>query len=155
MAALFFRAFWPASVPSAALGVPGVALYLWLGLAMSGPVILLRKGCLRRGLRISSGECEVVVTPTWAEWAWLWIGTYWIVLGLLVIPSRLHGFKFSDAALFALLPIAAALAFRLFAPMRVKDASAMTAWTHGAAVSLLATWPVAWVCLILLGESHH
>ena len=39
MARSCFRAFWPASWLSPAVGVPAIALYLWLGLAMSGPVI--------------------------------------------------------------------------------------------------------------------
>ena len=26
-------------------------------------------------------------------------------------------------------------------------------WTHQAAVALLATWPMAWICLIVLGEA--
>ncbi len=48
MAALFFRAFWPVNPPAALLSIPAVLLYLWLGLAMSGPIIIVRRGQTRR-----------------------------------------------------------------------------------------------------------
>src|SRR5207244_5894957 len=44
MAALFFRAFWPSRGLAPVLGPPALGLYLWLGLAMSGPIVLLRHG---------------------------------------------------------------------------------------------------------------
>ena len=34
MAALLFRAFWPTSIPTILLGMPVLALYVWLGLAI-------------------------------------------------------------------------------------------------------------------------
>src|SRR5947209_303216 len=91
MAALFVRAFWPSSGLPRALGPPALVLYLWLGLAMSGPIILLRhrEQPLRPPEPERSPASPPVATRTWAEWAWLCIGIYWIALGLLLIPSRL------------------------------------------------------------------
>src|SRR4051812_48925126 len=42
MAAVLFRAFWPIGGVTVALGLFAVGFYLWLGLAMSGPLLLLR-----------------------------------------------------------------------------------------------------------------
>lgn len=140
MAALFFRAFWPSGGPSTGLLAPALALYAWLGLALSGPVLLLWGGPSRAG----GGS------HTWAEWAWLFVGIYWIVLGLFVIPARLHEFRAGDVLLFGLVPVLAALGFRLVDPGRAA-ARAASGWTHPAAVGLLLTWPVAWGCLVIVG----
>ena len=43
MAAVLFRAFWPKSGVSPVLGLFAVGFYLWLGLAMSGPILLMRR----------------------------------------------------------------------------------------------------------------
>lgn len=152
LAALLFRAFWPSSTPSPALGVPGLGLYLWLGLAMSGPIILLRDGPRIRRRSGSGGGSPPVAARTWAELAWLLIGIYWIVLGFFVIPVRLRDFRFGDAVLFGLVPLLVALGMRVLGPKPAQGPGATTAWTHAAAVILLATWPVAWVCLRLLGK---
>jgi hypothetical protein len=151
MAALLFRAFWPARVPSPAFGVPGLAFYLWLGLAMSGPIVLLRRAPGGRAAPDPSDPGPAAGSRTWAELAWLLIGIYWIVLGLLVLPARLREFSFGDAGLFGLVPVVVALGFRLLGPA-AQEPGERTAWTHSAAVSLLATWPLAWICLILLGK---
>ena len=154
MAALFFRAFWPRSRPSPALGLPGLGLYLWLGLAMSGPIILFRHGPRRN--REQEGprrDSPPVATRTWAELAWLLIGIYWIILGVFSIPTRLHEFKLGDMVLFGLVPVVLALGFRLFGPRPSPGREATSAWTHPAAVVLLITWPVAWACLIVWGRA--
>jgi hypothetical protein len=194
LAALLFRAFWPSSRPSPALGVPGIGLYLWLGLAMSGPIILLRKRprdpawpepgyrSPRAGAQSGhhaarddyrgrnhaerddhpGGQHAVrddyrgsvpAGARTWAELAWLLIGIYWIVLGIFVIPARLHEFRLGDSLLFGLVPIIVGLALRLFGPKPTAGTDAISAWTHTAAIALLATWPVAWLCLIVLGTT--
>jgi hypothetical protein len=118
---------------------------------MSGPIILLRQGPGTSTPRESNVESGRSAARTWAELAWLLIGIYWIVLGLLVIPTRLQTFNLGDATLFGLVPAAVALGFRLFGPKPAKGPGGTAGWTHGAAVSLLATWPIAWVCLIFLG----
>jgi hypothetical protein len=153
MAALFFRAFWPAGGPPAHLIVPATALYAWLGLALSGPILLWRRRPRDRAMG-DSGSAAVtpgVGTHTWAEWAWLFVGTYWIVLGLFVIPARLHEFRAGDVVLFGMVPIVAAVGFRLLGS-QVTAARPAPGWTHPAAVWLLLSWPVAWGCLVFVGR---
>jgi hypothetical protein len=146
MAAVFFRAFWPTGGPPGWLLAPSLTLYVWLGLALSGPVLLLRRGPRETG---PDAPTPGVGTLTWAEWAWLFVGCYWIVLGLFVIPARLHGFRSGDVALFGLVPTLAALGFRLISP-EATAARPASGWTHPAAVWLLLTWPVAWGCLVFV-----
>ncbi len=153
MAAELFRACWPSSPPSPALSVPGVALYLWLGLAMSGPTLLLWRGLARPAAPPPGTLTSHPGRASWAELAWLLIGIYWIALGLVVIPARLHGFHFADTMLFGLVPFIVSLGFWLCRPKRSSDWQPSQTWTHTTAVALLATWPVAWVCLIVLGKT--
>ena len=92
---------------------------LWLGLALSGPIILLRRRPQRPSAAAEPGSTAHragVGTHTWAEWAWLFVGSYWIVLGLFVIPARLHEFRPGDVVLFGLVPILAALGSAWSAP---------------------------------------
>ncbi len=133
MASIFVRAFWPEDPPPTRLFVPAIVAYLWLGLAMSGPILLGR-------------TTDVTHPRTWAEWAWLFVGVYWIVLGLFVIPARLREFGPADVLIFGLVPIAAAVGFRLIGP--TPGPADSPGWTHRAGVWLLATWPVAWSCLV-------
>jgi hypothetical protein len=151
MAALFFRAFWPVGGLPASLLLPAAALYAWMGLALSGPILLWR----RRPSDPAGGESGPSASSrgmgshTWAEWAWLFVGSYWIVLGLFVIPARLHGFGAGDVVLFGMVPIVAALVFRLVGS-EATAARLAPGWTHPAAVWLLLTWPVAWGCLVVV-----
>jgi hypothetical protein len=153
MAALLFRAFWPTHRPSAAVGLPGLGLYLWLGLAMSGPIVLSRHGPRRNREPEPRRDPTPVATRTWAELAWLLIGIYWIVLGVFSIPTRLHEFKLADMVLFGLVPLLLALALRVFGPKSSPGREATPGWTHPAAVILVVTWPVAWACLIVWGRA--
>ena len=93
-----------------------------------------------------------VGSHTWAEWAWLFVGCYWIVLGLFVIPARLRGFRVGDVLLFGLVPIVAALLFRMVGSEAAAAKRRTTDWTHPAAVILLLAWPVAWGCLVFIGR---
>jgi hypothetical protein len=93
-----------------------------------------------------------VGSHTWAEWAWLFVGSYWIVLGLFVIPARLHDFKVGDVVVFGLVPIVGAVGFRLLSP-EATASRPVSGWTHPAAIWLLLTWPVAWGCLVLVGRA--
>jgi apolipoprotein N-acyltransferase len=153
MAALLCRAFWPASRPSPALGVPGIAIYLWLGLAMSGPVVLLRRRPPSTDSAATGVEPTSAQSYTWAELAWMLIGIYWIVVSLIVIPARLSEFKLGDMILFGLVPLAVALGMRLLRPIPKENLDAARAWTHAVGVTLLVTWPIAWICLIVLGKT--
>jgi hypothetical protein len=156
MAALLFRAFWPDHRPSAALAVAASGFYLWLGMAMSGPVLLLRGRPSPPDEPPAPGQAHPEAGPhSWAELAWSLIGGYWIIFGLVVIPTRLREFKLGDMLLFGLVPIVVAVALRLFSPRLVTERERKRGWTHTAAVVLVATWPAAWVCLILLGMAMH
>ncbi len=155
MAALFFRAFWPSNGLTGALGLPALGLYLWLGLALSGPIILIRRGPRRQDSETEMPPGSVREdSRTWAEWAWLFVGLYWIVLGLFVLPARLHAFRLGDGLAFGLIPMLVALTLRLVGS-RTKSNRSSSIWTHSAAVGLLATWPVAWGCIIILARSLH
>jgi hypothetical protein len=155
LAAVLFRAFWPQSGVSPFLGLFAVGFYVWLGLAMSGPLLLLRHkhASLLTPGGTQSPQHGPPAARTWAEMAWLLIGVYWIVMGVFILPIRLHSFKFSDTILFGLVPLMAGLVLRLFGPrMRPQGRDAIP-WTHQAAVGLLVTWPIAWVCLIVVAEA--
>jgi hypothetical protein len=155
LAAVFMRAFWPERGVSLALGCFAVGFYLWLGLAMSGPLLLIR----HRQAASTDSEQKAAEQPmhppgrTWAEMAWLLIGVYWIVLGVFILPVRLSSFRYSDAVLFGLVPLAPALFFLLFGPRQNLKGRASPPWTHFAACGLLWSWPLAWVCLIVLGQT--
>src|SRR5438105_3090990 len=83
LAALLIRAFWPATeLPSPAVGVVLGLVYLWLGLAMSGPLVLVHHH------RAHPGDPASAAPRTWAETAWLMIGSYWIGLTILAVPVR-------------------------------------------------------------------
>jgi hypothetical protein len=152
MAAELFRACWPSRPPSPALTIPGVALYIWLGLALSGPVLLIWRGLARPPAGPSGVVSSHPARATWAELAWLLIGLYWIVIGLLVIRARLQEFQLADTLLFGLIPFIVSLGFWLCRPKASADWQPSRGWTHITAVVLLATWPIAWICLIVLAK---
>lgn len=149
MASLLVRAFWPTggSSEAAVFVVLGLA-YLWLGLAMSGPLILAVR---RRGDREDPAEPHEALT--WAELAWSIIGFYWIGLTVLVVPVRLPHTRLVDTALLGVFPILAALGLRLFGPKRPATPGQGPGWTHLAGVVLLVSWPLAWLAMILLGKT--
>jgi len=178
MAALLARSLWPRTRPL--VGIPAIALgleMLWLGLAMSGPIILLldRRGVpapggrpkrpARPGRRISESEPagppvgrSLAAPPgdsppryTRAELAWLLIGGYWIALTLFVVPARSLD---TPWALACLLQFVAAMGVLVVVPRRGNPSPGPPSWTHPAAVSLLATWPIAWIFLIALSGSY-
>ncbi len=155
LAAVLFRAFWPQSHVPAALGLFAVGFYVWLGLAMSGPLILLRH---RQARPVDPGGTQSAqpatsTARTWAEMAWLLIGVYWIAMGVFILPIRLHSFRFSDTILFGLVPLVAGLVLRVFGPRIRPRGRDHGSWTHQVAVGLLVTWPLAWVCLIVVAEA--
>ena len=95
-------------------------------------------------------EPEPARTYTRAELAWMLIGGYWIALTMFVVPALSID---TPWALIGLLQIVAALGFLMVGPKPTPSAGAVESWTHTAAVALLATWPIAWIFLILLGKS--
>ena len=177
MAALLARSFWPRSRPLT--GIPAIAFafeFGWLGLAMSGPIVLLldRRGApesLARPMRpprpgrliSTTGPAgppvgRVAATPrpeppptfTRAELAWMVIGGYWIGLTIFVVPALSID---TPWAMVGLLQVVAALGLWLVVPRRATPGTVPESWTHSAAVGLLATWPFAWIFLILLSRS--
>src|SRR3954454_2388090 len=97
MAAVLFRAFCPSGGVTVPLGFFAVGFYLWLGLAMSGPLLLLRHTPRPRPdasestpIGPAAAAPETSPVRTWAELAWLLIGVYWIVMGLFILPIHLQ-----------------------------------------------------------------
>jgi hypothetical protein len=153
LASMLVRAYWPDT------GTPNIweialigAVFLWLGMAMSGPVVLL----IRRPSTPDGADPDdehTAPSRTWAELAWLIIGFYWVGLTILVVPVRMHGTRFLDSAVLGVFPVLAALALRFFGPRARRPIAGKETWTHRAGVALLLTWPFAWVGLIVLGKS--
>ena len=177
LASLLARTVWPRFV--LLTGAPAVAFafeYAWLGLAMSGPIILgldpRRSSALppRRPERSGRPIGEVAAlaqrlappTPppvaadrpeyTRAELAWMGIGGYWIALTFFVVPAHATDAPWTLAGLIPLLGI---FGLMIFLPHRDRagDAIAPLGWTHFVAAGLLWTWPVAWGLLVLLGRT--
>ena len=68
LAAILFRAFWPHTGVPPALGIFAVVFYIWLGLAMSGPLLLLRHRptplkARRRTARRAAGPARPLPEP--------------------------------------------------------------------------------------------
>lgn len=146
LASLLIRAFWPSAGEETTTVLIVIGLvYLWLGLAMSGPLVLARR-------RRVAGHAKHY---TWAELAWLIIGFYWIGMTVLIVPIRLRNTHLIDAGLLGVFPFLAAFVLRFLSPRRgtLSEPAGRRPWTHRTAVILLATWPVAWVALILLGKT--
>jgi len=172
IASLLARTLWPRSHPLSGVAVVFFGLvFTWLGLAMSGPIVLLlgRRGGKpprserpdRPGRLISEvaplGRNAVAPPPaveparyTRAEMAWLVMGGYWIALAMFIVPARSVD---TPWALAGLLPLVAAIGLWLVVPMRPTPAELAKSWTHLAASSLLWTWPIAWGLMILLSRS--
>jgi hypothetical protein len=150
LASLLVRAYWPDSGAPAFFPVIVVfGVFLWLGLAMSGPVVLL----IRRPPLAGADDEAPPEARTWAELAWMIIGFYWVGLTVLVVPVRMHGTRLLDSAVLGVFPVLAALGLRIFGPRELRPRGGETSsWTHRAGVVLLLAWPFAWVALMVLGN---
>ena len=149
LASVLVRAFWPGDATADLRVLVPLALeYLWLGLAMSGPVVLLFHRRPDQAV-----DSDLPPPRTWAELAWLIIGFYWIGMTVLIVPVRLRETRIFDSAILGIFPIAAAFALRFLNPGRALAPGQPPSWTHHAGVGLLATWPFAWIALILLGKT--
>lgn len=138
LAAVAVRAFWPRDIPpTATLLLAAAPAYGWLGLAMSGPFVLLLN-------RPRAEPAAPSRSFSRAETAWLLIGSYWIAAGLLIAPARLPN---ASLGFLATVPwLAAALLWLLGS----RPPGTPGGWTHRAARLVLASWPLAWGAMILL-----
>ena len=176
LASLLARTVWPRFLELS--GPPLVAFgleFLWLGLAMSGPIILgldpRRPSSVppRRPDRPGRPISEVKIIPrtptepkpstdedrfdySRAELAWLGIGGYWIALTFFVVPARTTDAPWTLAGL---VPVVGALCLMRLLPRRPRPQGELPplGWTHAVAVGLLWTWPMAWGLLFLLGRT--
>jgi hypothetical protein len=162
LAALLVRTFWSSI---AIHGAGGVAIlsgtYLWLGLCMSGPVLLLLErrprdgvGSVRRpSMRPPPGREAEIIGPlpasryTRAELAWMSVGAYWIGAAALLLPGRLGD---SPLALLLVLELLSALGLWVVVPVRRTARPPHRNWPHRMAISLLVSWPLVWGGLIYL-----
>jgi hypothetical protein len=178
LAALLIKAFWHSpELPSMETGAVIGFVYLWLGLAMSGPVVLLldRRAApkehppkrLRIGRPLARSEAgekpgeqgpqagasssEARPRYTRAELAWLSIGAYWIGMTLLVVPARLHD---TPLALVAVLQALLGLGLWVIGPRgQAPEEDQQASWTHRVSIGVVVSWPAAWIALILLSKS--
>jgi hypothetical protein len=151
LASMLLRAYWSGSEPPnvVELAVTVVA-FTWLGLAMSGPVVLL----IRRPVDPPTEDHEAEPgARTWAELAWMIVGFYWIGMTILVVPIRMNGTRFHDSAILGLFPVLAAVYLWIASPAKNRPSGGAAVWTHRAGVLLLLTWPFAWIALIVLGKT--
>ena len=147
LAALLVRAFYPGGgLPNHFAEGTVAFVYLWLGLAMGGPMVLLLDG---RSRPVDPTR-DAPPKYTWAETAWLLIGGYWIALAMFVVPSRLP-----INPMLGLFPVVAAmLGMRLFGgTSKAMETETRPGWTHAAAVAVLVSWPFAWMGMIVLGKT--
>ena len=149
LSSMLMRAFLPGS-DVRSLGALGAAaiVFTWLGLAMTGPIVLL----LRR-VEPNPEEPGEAGSRTWAEVAWLVIGFYWTTLTILIVPVRLPESRMMETAMLGLFPIAAAIGLRFFGPSSLSLRSTAGSWTHRTAIGLMITWPLAWICLVALAKT--
>lgn len=152
LAALLARAILPLDLSRRGAGFfASVGLvYLWVGLAMSGPVILTfdRR---RRNVVATPGEKPANVRHTRAELCWLLVGGYWITVTSFVVAHRLPG---ATWPILFLLPGVGLLSLALGSLFRSpKKVTPTRAWTHRAAVFLLTLWPVVWGLLVMISGS--
>ncbi len=131
VAAFFLRDLAPGGawgfVRPAALGTT----FAWLGLALSGPLVLLH------------GRRATVRSQ--AESAWLAIGIYALLFGLGGLVLHSGRAAILTAVVFGTGP----LLFRVCdATVPARRTEPKRVWTHYAALGLLYSWPLAWGALI-------
>lgn len=168
MAALLLQVFWGSASRSGSLGVTLLLLiYCWLGLCMSGPLILLleRRGRPRtaadRDARTGAGRREPPGRSalgsgfdgasgsryTRCERAWMSIGAYWIGAAAFCLPIVTRDVP---SLLLLILQTVALVGLWALVPGRRPPVRAETAWTHRLAVALILSWPLAWAASIYL-----
>jgi hypothetical protein len=151
LSAVLIRSFWgvlePESLPRA---LALLTSFVWLGLAMSGPVVLL----LDRRAPPEPAPFPSTDPPSrysLEEMAWMGIGGYFVALTLFVVPARNRETPWSMILLIQAVAAAILLVWLPFARKhRSKSEGRPPRWTRRAAVVMLLTWPLAWFALVLL-----
>lgn len=167
LAAWLAQAFRPRSIPGSALAYASLAFeFAWLGLMMSGPLVLFleRERFAPGGSGQGRGKLIGDVPPgtppepdpigarraySRAELAWSVIGAYWIGLAVLVVPLRSGE---TPWLMMSLVPVLG-LAWLLVAPRPRAGSHPPRGWTHPTAVALLWTTPLAWLNLVLIARA--
>jgi hypothetical protein len=151
LSAMLVRSFWgvlePESLPRA---LTLVISFIWLGLAMSGPIVLL----LDRRAPPEPAPFPTTEPPSRysiEEMAWIGIGGYFVALTLFVVPARNRETPWSMILLIQVVAAAILLVWLPFARRhRLHVEGRPPRWTKRAAVMMLLTWPLAWLALVLL-----
>lgn len=164
LASLLFRLFWPANSGLSPIdAILLTVVFAWLGLATSGPFVLLldrRRPSTRPGRLVRDRpppgrtHAGVSIAPipsryTRAELAWMSIGGYWVGMALFLIPIRS-----SEAPLGFLLVLETIAALGLFAVAPRARPHGEVGWTHRAALGMLISWPLVWGVSIYLVQSR-
>ncbi len=131
-------------------GIAVGIVFVWIGLAMSGPVVLLFDA--RRPRR--SPAHPTTHPPgrySGAEMAWIGIGGYFIALTLFVVPARTRDAPWGLIILTqAIASVIVVCRLAIDRTQRPPGSGEKTRWTKPVASLLLVTWPVAWVALFLV-----
>jgi hypothetical protein len=126
------------------------ALYLWLGLAVSGPFVL----ALERRAPALPGPVPTTDPPSrfsGEERAWLGIGGYFVAIALFVVPSMHHQTPWGTIVMVQAAAALWLLTWWVVFPRRRRKPQAIPPrWTRTAARVMLITWPMAWVLLVSL-----
>lgn len=165
LAAFAVRSLAPGlTVSTAPTALALALLYLWLGLAMSGPAVLWldRRGPAAPGAFPST---DATSRYTREEMAWIMVGCYLDAVALLVLPAlRLIGSRsgalliVSSAwiLLLSLMVVSIVIFWRWCLPRPGRPvrerASSPGRWTRRAARLLLWTWPLAWALMVALAS---
>jgi hypothetical protein len=184
LAALLVRAFGArAAQPTYAVATVLSFVYLWLGLAMSGPLVLVLDRRATPKTHPRSRERRLIGSVPVADLGELrGVGSKrppdepgpddaatdrsprysraelaWLCIGAYWIGMTFlvvpTRLHDTPLATIAVLQVVAALALWFVKPSPPSPVGSHTPWTHWAAVGLLATWPLAWAAMILLSKS--
>jgi hypothetical protein len=150
LAGFLLRSFQAAADAPGIAGTVGLgAFYLWLGLAVSGPFVLLLD---RRG---PAPPAPVPTTHppsrySGEELAWLGIGGYFVAIALFVVPSLNRQTPWGAILVSQTMGATLLAAWWVTQRARRKPEPATPRWTRMAARLMLFTWPAAWLLLVLL-----
>ncbi len=126
--------------------------FVWLGLAMSGPLVLL----LHR--RPPMPHDDVPTTNprgrfSNAEIAWILLGSYFMLITVLFVPASRGESLWANLVLIHLLASAILL---VWLPWRVRKSERggnhAVRWTNVAAKWVVAAWPLAWIAMTLAAD---